>query len=73
MKKILLLLLVLINFLKGYSQADVVSVYLPGNSFLNYITMVNEDPAFRDVRISTIDNLNSNPYALVAGGSKDIG
>lgn len=36
--------------------------------------MVNEDPVFpAALPIPSIESVNSNPYALVAGGSKGIG
>ena len=74
MKKIFLLFIFFSDLLKGYSQADVTSVDLPGNTYLNYITMVNEDPVFPvALPIPFIDSVNSNPFALVAGGSKGIG
>ncbi len=74
MKKITFLFIVLANFFKGYSQTGVTMADLPGNIYFNNITMVNEDPVFPvALPIFPIDSVNSNPYALVAGGSKGIG
>ena len=74
MKKIALLLIVLTGLLKGYSQSGVTGPDLPGNIFLNNVTPVNEDLVFpAALRKPFIDSFNSNPYALIGGGSKGIG
>jgi short-subunit dehydrogenase len=74
MKKFTLLLIVLTGLLKGYSQSEMASLDLPGNIFLNSYTPVNEDPVFpAALRSPFIDSVNSNPYALIGGGSKGIG
>ena len=62
------------GLLKGYSQSEVSSPDLPGNIFLNNVTAVNENPVLpAALRVSFIDSVNSNPYALIGGGSKGIG
>ncbi|MEP7165086.1 MAG: SDR family NAD(P)-dependent oxidoreductase [Ferruginibacter sp.] len=74
MKKITLLLIVLTCLLKGHSQTDATKTDLPGNIILNGFTMINDDLNFQGtLPIPAIDSVNSNPFALVAGGSKGIG
>src|SRR5258705_5186739 len=74
MKKFTLLLIILAGLLKGYSQSEAASPDLPGNIFLNNFTPVNEGPVVpATLRIPSIDSVNSNPYALIGGGSKGIG
>ena len=74
MKKFILLLIVLAGLVKGYSQSEVDGPGLPGNIFLNNYTPVDEDPLLpAAVCAPFIDSFNSNPYALIGGGSKGIG
>lgn len=74
MKKITLLFIVLMSLLKGFSQTTVTRTDLPASVFLNNFTMVNEAPVFPvALPIPFLDSVNSNPFALVAGGSKGIG
>jgi short-subunit dehydrogenase len=71
MKQVASLLIVLISLLKGYSQTGV-----NGSSIsVNYtFTSTDENAVFMDhVSLPVIDSVNSNPFALVAGGSKGIG
>ncbi|HMK27753.1 MAG TPA: SDR family NAD(P)-dependent oxidoreductase [Chitinophagaceae bacterium] len=74
MKEFTLFLIALMGLLKGYSQSEATGPELPGNIFLNNYTLVDEDlvlPAA--LRVPNIDSFNSNPYALIGGGSKGIG
>ncbi len=74
MKKITLLFIVLTGLLKGYSQTAETSAQLPESSFRNNFTIVNEDLVLPvTLSIPFIDSVNSNPYALIGGGSKGIG
>ena len=74
MKKFTLFLIALTGVLKGSSQTEVTGPGLPGNIFLNNYMLADEDPVLpAALRIPNIDSINSNPYALIGGGSKGIG
>jgi len=65
MEKITSLIFCLIIFCKGYSQTGNAANTIQKNYFLNEDIISSVIPA--------ADSVNSNPFALVAGGSKGIG
>lgn len=59
--------------MKVYPQADSYERQ-PVNTSFNSVTMINEEAVFSEpLPIPQIDTVNSNPFALIAGGSKGIG
>ena len=71
MKKTATLVFTLCCLLKGFAQTTDAD---RNDHILNTFSLTNEFPGFQDnFRFPVIDSVNSNPFALVAGGSKGIG
>ena len=74
MKKIATLLIALFNLSNADAQTAFTSPYRPEMNMLNAFSTSNEVADFPvSFSMPDIDSVNTNPYALVAGGSKGIG
>lgn len=74
MKNTVTLLIALFSLLKAYTQTTGTKPQLPAIHSLNALSINNGVPGFPDsIPIPSIDSVNSNPFALIAGGSKGIG
>ena len=74
MKKIAALFIALISIFKGYTQTAATKSGMPEKSAFNVFSIGNEVAASPgSLPFPDIDSANSNPYALIAGGSKGIG
>ena len=74
MKNTATLLIALFSLLNAYTQTTGTKPQLPAIHSLNALSINNGVPGFPDsIPIPSIDSVNSNPFALIAGGSKGIG
>ena len=74
MKKTATLLIALFSLLNGYAQTAVTKPNFPDIHSLNTLSIIHEVAGFPDsISIPSGDSVNTNPFALIAGGSKGIG
>jgi uncharacterized protein len=74
MKKTTTLLIALFSLLKGITQTTITKSDIPESNAFNTFSIPGEVSCYPDsLPVPGIDSVNSNPFALVAGGSKGIG